>query len=271
MTPEPDGFPDSPRVIYERRPLTEVICQLRFPPLLRIEGEPPADFQERIRTLFPLLERSRPAVPQLPPQIAQMIGATVGGTEYIFRTENGQNTLRLSPDAISLTTTNYMRWESFWGLLNPPLVALAQIYKPSFFVRIGLRYQNAIRRELIGLKGRPWSELLCSALLGELTIFERDVEEATKAVRIRVREDDSGILIQHGLGIVEGSSEKAYLIDLDLYTNQKTGLGDAELILSRFHRRAGKVFRWCLRPDLHNAVGPRPIDDAEDVQVRHVG
>src|SRR5256885_3722562 len=50
-------FPDSPRVIYGKAPLTAVICQLRFPPILRIESTVPADFQERVRTQFPLLDR----------------------------------------------------------------------------------------------------------------------------------------------------------------------------------------------------------------------
>ena len=42
-----DGvFPNSPRVIYERTPLRQVICQLRFRMILRVTAETPAVFQE---------------------------------------------------------------------------------------------------------------------------------------------------------------------------------------------------------------------------------
>jgi hypothetical protein len=65
MNAADDLFPDSARVIYGKAPLTGVVCQLRFPPILRIESAPPADFQDRIREQFPLLER-RPQSPTPP-------------------------------------------------------------------------------------------------------------------------------------------------------------------------------------------------------------
>ncbi len=46
-------FPSRQRIIYERNPLDRVICQVRFPPILRIDSEIPAVFQERIRKDFP--------------------------------------------------------------------------------------------------------------------------------------------------------------------------------------------------------------------------
>ena len=48
-------FPSSEDVRLKNAPLAEVICQVRFPPVLRIGSEQPADFQERIRGRFPQL------------------------------------------------------------------------------------------------------------------------------------------------------------------------------------------------------------------------
>lgn len=47
-------FPESKRVFYVKNPLAEVICQLRFPAILRIGAESPHEFQERIRDHLPL-------------------------------------------------------------------------------------------------------------------------------------------------------------------------------------------------------------------------
>ena len=46
-------FPEVKRVIYKKNPLDRVICQLRFAPILKIDAEIPADFQEMIRADFP--------------------------------------------------------------------------------------------------------------------------------------------------------------------------------------------------------------------------
>ena len=78
-------FPDYGRVIYQRNPLIEVICQVRFPPVLRIDVEPPAAFQEAIRDEFEVLsedagiEAPLPIPPEMarriPPEMARQLGA----------------------------------------------------------------------------------------------------------------------------------------------------------------------------------------------------
>jgi hypothetical protein len=45
----PAPLKDYPRVIYKRNPIIGVVCELRFPPILRIAAEPPVAFQEWIR------------------------------------------------------------------------------------------------------------------------------------------------------------------------------------------------------------------------------
>ena len=51
-------FPDVERVIYNENPLDRVICQLRFAPILKIDTEIPAEFQERIRIDYPNLSET---------------------------------------------------------------------------------------------------------------------------------------------------------------------------------------------------------------------
>jgi uncharacterized protein (TIGR04255 family) len=74
----PAPFPDSDRVIYDRNPLIEVICQLRFPPILRVDSEVPARFQEQIRDDFPLLtEEDFTVLPDLSPELSQIVRASL--------------------------------------------------------------------------------------------------------------------------------------------------------------------------------------------------
>lgn len=43
-------FPPTQRVIYHKNPLVEVVCQLRFPTILKIDAEIPVAFQEAVRS-----------------------------------------------------------------------------------------------------------------------------------------------------------------------------------------------------------------------------
>ena len=222
-------FPLSPRSVFEHAPLvlTQVICQLRVPTILAIESNVPAQFQERIRSEFPLLQRSAPTI-QIPAEIVQLLSAAGAAhpstLQYSFQTEDQKSTLNLSPDTIALSTTSYTRWEHFRRLMEGPLRALMEIYKPSFFTRIGLRYSNAITPERLGLTGLPWSKLLRHELLGELAIpqFERNLDGiANRTIRMKLPGEDGAVLLRHGLGIVTGAPQPpqpSYMIDLDFKT-----------------------------------------------------
>lgn len=63
-------FSDSERVHYAKAQLAEVVCQLRFPSILRIAAEEPADFQERIRATYPrysrIVEKQQPKLVPTP-------------------------------------------------------------------------------------------------------------------------------------------------------------------------------------------------------------
>jgi uncharacterized protein (TIGR04255 family) len=71
-------FPDYERVIYERNPLNEVLCQLRFPSILKVTSQQPVEFQEVIRTDYPILNIKRPVelpVPNQTPELTTILGS----------------------------------------------------------------------------------------------------------------------------------------------------------------------------------------------------
>src|SRR5713226_162290 len=65
-------FPDSQRVIYDRNPLEEVVCQVKFPPILKIDSAAPAAFQDEIRGTYPLLQEVPGILVDLPAEIMKM-------------------------------------------------------------------------------------------------------------------------------------------------------------------------------------------------------
>jgi uncharacterized protein (TIGR04255 family) len=260
-----DFFPASPRVIYRKSPLTQVICQLRYPSVLKIEANAPAEFQDRIRRAFPYFERANVANigagQQLPAELVQIF-AQQFTANYVFRSEDKTAEIHLSPDALSLTSRSYSRWEEFKKLFVLSLKALVDVYDPSFFSRIGLRYVNSINRETIGLGDRNWSGLLIPELLGELSIskFEVNVEEARRLLRVRSKEPNGSFLLQHGLNKLPDSQHSLYVIDFDFYNDGKTECHNAESTLDSLNSRAGRAFRWCITDELHNALGPEGLD-----------
>lgn len=264
-----DLFPPAPRVIYGKAPLLQVICQLRFPQILRIESEAPAEFQERIRGAFPLLEKVNPIPLPLPPMVAQALSAPGITTSYQFHTEDRGATVELTSQSVTLSTRSYERWEKFRDDLKTPLSAIMDVYRPAFFQRAGLRYQDLILRSKIGLANVPWSRLLGAQLLGELAYepFEQNLQDARRLIRVKVPPGDGFILLQHGLGIAAApgatppsDSEVGYMIDFDFSAEQKIEVSNAYAILDNLHQGVGRAFRWCITDELHEALQPTPID-----------
>jgi uncharacterized protein (TIGR04255 family) len=97
-------FPETDRVIYGKKPLDRVICQVRFPAILRIESELPTLFQETIRSQFPGFAQKEElglVMPQglregmaIPSQILSSI-APQGTRNYEFRSEDGDSKVGL--------------------------------------------------------------------------------------------------------------------------------------------------------------------------------
>jgi uncharacterized protein (TIGR04255 family) len=256
-------FPDSPRVVYKTNTIEETICQLKFPPILRIESEPPAAFQDQISTDYPILREG--AIPQqanLPPAIANILASQLMGLglrEFQFISADGTWKVVLNREFIALSTTRYTNWEEFSSRLQRVFSALQSQYKPpAFATRVGLRYKNVIKRSAFGGQNEPWSKFLALHILGELSDADvaPSITQATRQTSISL--DDSGgqVRLNHGLVAPPQEGEVCYSIDIDLYSELRTEVADVFNILKVFNRQAGRLFRWCITEHLHNALGP---------------
>ena len=172
-------FSKESHCVYGKNQLADVICQLRFPDILSINNNVPADFQEMIRDGFPLyaknMEVGAPKVSGIPGNL--QIENTPATVNYQFTSTDGTWRINLTSGFISLACTQYANWEEFARKLDKPLAAFIQLYKPAHFERIGLRYLNFISRNDLGLSNVPFCELIQPQFLGILG--EEDVHETS--------------------------------------------------------------------------------------------
>ena len=257
-------FSNDERVIYAKRQLVEVICQLRFPEILKIDVSEPADFQERIRRDYPQYEKK---IEQLPPQMVNGKPVPQGTVNnYQFVSAEGQWRVSLTKGFIALSTYGYTRWEDFAQRLDR-LAAFIETYHPSWFTRVGLRYVNAFRREALGLDGMLWKELITPGFLGLMgeedaqeTAFLKHELSATFQVpggaKANVK-SGPGLLRKVNNRTRETTEEKVFMLDLDLFMDSKIELGQAAPALNIVHENAGSLFRAALTDTLSDAMEPQ--------------
>lgn len=254
-------FPNPPRTVYQRNPLEEVICQLRFPPILRIDAEPAAAFQERIRVDYPLYEEQPIVGVELPPKLAQLINLSAAGgqVQREFSSQDQNWKITLTRDFLALTARSYERWEGYRGHLTAPLAVLEEEYEPAFYTRIGLRYKNVFRRSRLALDGVKWRELLSPHIAAELAVEQvlADVRHAAHQVAFAIGQFNATAQVRHGL--TDDDDEQCYTIDADFFTTDRTERANALSILDYFNEEARRLFHWCISERLHTALEPAAV------------
>jgi len=265
---QPMPFPDTRRVIYNKNPLNEVICQLRFPAILRIDSEIPVKYQERLRETYPIFSESQSSNLKLniTPELAQAIGSSLplsfrgGRATYEFVSSDQKWKVILTRESLTLAASDYKKWEDFKEHFEIPLKAFVEEYTPPFFSRIGLRYQDVIQRSELQLTNIGWGELLESHIAGEFssTAIANDIVRCVNQLTISLGENNGMVLLNHGL-VPNQNNETCYLIDSDFFTENRTKVSDAIQKLDYFNKQAGRLFRWCITERLHDALEPQFI------------
>lgn len=263
-------FPESERVLYEKNPLVEVVCQFRFPTILRIREGPLADFQDRIRRDYPIYSEQEPSI-AVPPQVPKELVAIIeqikmpmplGLVTHRFSTKDTLRFISLSDEFMALAETKYKRWESFREEVTKVESALKEVYNPAFYSRIGLRYRDIISRRSLSLADVEWQYLLKSQFIAELG--DKEISDAIARIQtrtvIKITEiPDGQVTLIHGLTKLPESGEEGYIIDADFSVERKEGVNEPFEILDKFNRMAGRLFRWAITKKLHNAMEPQTI------------
>lgn len=227
-----------------------MICQLRFPPILRIAGDP-AGFQDRIRDVYPLYDRSQGV--ELPTEIRNALTGVgvpniAGDITHKFLTEDQKSQISISKNFVAATTNAYGRWEEFRREIARAVKATAEEFSPTFYDRIGLRYCDAVDREALGLTDTSWTELIRPEFAGPLD--SAPVGEAVEAFHAQVRfaltdVPGSQVQVRYGLDDAKGH----FLVDADFYLVGRIDGNKIFEALDSFNRSAGNLFRWSIKPN----------------------
>lgn len=249
-------FSKQPRCIYENNQLSEVICQLRFPEILTISANAPADLQNEIRDIFPQFSVTQEILP------APGTPKPVATPNYRFSSEDGLWRVNLTSKFISLSCGQYRCWEEFAKMLDKPLAAFIKLYHPAYFERIGLRYLNFISRNALQLEDTPFTDLFMPCWLGPMAQNDVDTDNFSFCGIDTQFAIHGGcqVKIHAGPGMIKRNGqqdpEKKFIFDMDLFMPGHMPVNLSAGALQTLHSQAFPIFRDAITDTLHEAMEP---------------
>jgi uncharacterized protein (TIGR04255 family) len=264
-------FPQSERVIYKKNPLVNVICQLRFPPILRIDTEVPSGFQDAIRQEYPIYNEqvtyqqqlTMNLAPTFPQNIMNQITETNVNKNHVFSSEDNTWSINLTRTFISITSSRYQRWEEFEEKFRKPFDALIKEYTPPFFSRTGLRYVDVFCRSKYDLANTSWKELIEDSVLGLLAtdFLNEKINNLNNICEIAL--DDSESIVKIATSLVKNinnkEGENCLMVDSDFYTSKRLKKEEVFQKLDFLNSESTNLISWVVQEKLHNAMGPSKL------------
>jgi uncharacterized protein (TIGR04255 family) len=249
----------APRFQLDSHQLAQVLCQIRFSPVLRIrQDDAVIAFQEAIRHTYPRYAKQQGMALVVTPEGVQQQAAAAA--QHRFDDSEGIFTAILSPDFVALETNQYTDVDDFVGRVVALAEAVAEHYEPDEIQRVGLRFINELRLTAPDPKDEM-REAITPALLGAVGSDEL-VEVVAGAQQIlELVGDDNRMLVRHGLHPQGGTTvdqpvlqnqprpEQAqpfYLLDIDAYNERsiRYSVEGIEATLREFNEDVRSFFAW---------------------------
>lgn len=257
-------FPEVTRVKYSLSPLENVICQIRFPVILEIDSENPFVFQNLIRDKFPVYEERNEVVNEfnfaIQDQMLNPMAKVSSNKTHIFKSEDGFWSICLNKTFLSISVEGkYSTWEDFFSKFEKPISALCDTYKPAYFTRIGLRYEDVFCRSVLNLDGCSWSELIKPEFLGLLGSSIANVSGFNSVHELLCKDLSSRMRIISSLVRKMNNNEECLLLDSDTYAEEKIKIKDVRERLNYLHDRSSRLLRYAITDKLHNGMVPNKL------------
>lgn len=245
-------------IVYSKNPLKQVILQLNYLPMLEIGATSPVAFQNEVTSLFPLY------IPGKEQNVTLNMGQNLDNPiiqrnenlTHIFQTEDRVSNITLTNSFITVSTSQYTKWKDFFTLFNKSFEALCKAYNINSFIRVGLRYIDAISKKEVNLENTPWTELINTPWTGVLEEIDEKQCSVSSVDSEFVLEDYIREKIHTGLGKLTNDNEVRFIIDEDFVFLNKINKSDVLSICTKLHSYSYNSFRSKISDKLHNAMNP---------------
>ncbi len=268
--------PLAPRFILERDPLAQVVCQVRFSPILRLrERNEVIRFQESVRGNYPrYAEQQGMSLIITPAGVTQQVNPD---PLYRFQDSGGSFTAILSQDFVALEARDFSGIDDFAPRVVRLAEAVAEHYQPAEMTRIGLRFINELRLP----SQEPEAEMaraIAAPVLGIAGTVELIGAIDNVQQVVELHGDGSRLLVRHGLVRSGGTtvdplqgealpaqlSDPFYLLDIDVFAEETLPFSaeGVETRLRRFNDEARSLFAWAVNEEYRR--GPLRQKDLEE-------
>ena len=245
------------RVKYNKNPLAEVVFQLRYPTILSINAKEPFEFQERIKNVFPYYQKLINKTEVDVNGIKQHIGEEIN---YEFVSTDKGTKINLTSSFIAVSTVKYERWEFFRSIIKDVKIAFEEVYRPAFYIRLGLRYKDVIDRQVLGLADKGWTELICPHILG--TINETNQNTLKQwVVNCEFFDPASQIQTRQVFQLLQkiGTSNIVMAFDCDYFIIANVSQDSVFNLSDQLHEKSSTFMRNAITQTLHEAMEPETL------------
>jgi len=259
---EPFGGAVPESVPLEVTPLTNVLCQIRFPELISIGREEiVGTFQERIRKKYPIGDSAKGLIVVIGDDSTQRMESK------IWRFLDADQTWRvtLATEFITLETRNYQSRDEFCERVGWLCAALAETIDPGWMHRIGVRYVNRLHGELYDKR----LEFVREDMFGPFRIEHDGVIERTLH-QVNATTEEGNMVAKwgympknytHDPETMPAISTDSWYLDVDsIWASERPVEFDPGVIVQQCGALAGRAytfFRWGTTQALLDACGVR--------------
>jgi uncharacterized protein (TIGR04255 family) len=255
-------FPNKPEIRLRKSPLDEVICQVKFPPILKITKETPVELQEAIRDRFPDLQVEQGFLIQFPKvgSSEKPLVETPPRVHRFIRPDN-QSHATLGHDFFSLSTKAYQHWDEFTADFQLLETAVRNIYHLPYATRIGLRFIN--RFSLNNTGSNSIKEVL-DLFRSEFTcLFQTKCWQQPEEMisQIIIADGQAKLAIRSKYG--SENQIPFFIMDFDYFQEGRLALENLIETLTHFHDRIYQAFRWSIFDESLERFDPEPKQDIQ--------
>jgi uncharacterized protein (TIGR04255 family) len=177
-------------------------------------------------------------------------------TTYKFETLDKVWMATVESGQLALTCRNYVQWSDFRSRLADLVSAFVPLYQVSAVTRLGVRFQDVIRKAELGLEGCSWRDLIRPEVLATWHFFTDGLDEnppTNFGLQLAIPPGE----VRIGISTVRSeASDVGLLIDTDCYANEVMGADPAALLgrADDLHEYTSLVFQACITDVLHDAL-----------------